>query len=108
MYFRGISCIHRKIVKLGLEEENRELQQLLMENPRAGMLERGTCGLRKVRTRDGSRGQGKQFGARVHYLLAPHRQTIYMVGVYSKGEQDSLSPRQKIALCRWIRTTIVE
>jgi hypothetical protein len=46
------------IVKLGLEEELGQLQLELRRNPRAGVLDPGTCGLRKVRIRDSARGQG--------------------------------------------------
>lgn len=94
----------REVVRLGLEREYREVQNFLMENPFAGAVEPGACGLRKVRTRDIARGQGKRFGARMHYLLVPHRLTIYMVSLYPKHEQKGLTPEQKKALCRWIRT----
>lgn len=53
--------------------------------------------------RDRSRGQGKRFGARVHYLYLPHRETIYFLSVYAKDEQDALTPDQKKRLCAVIR-----
>ena len=52
---------------------------------------------------DAGRGQGKSFGARVHYLFLPHRHTLYLVNVYGKDEQDALSPQQKKELCDRIR-----
>ena len=75
----------------------------LARSPTAGVLDPGTCGLRKVRIGDRSRGQGKSYGARVHYLFVPHRQTIYLLNVYTKDEQDTLTPEQKKQLCAKIR-----
>jgi hypothetical protein len=60
-----------------------------------GSLDAGTGGLRKVRMADPGRGKGKRSGARVHYLYVPHRQRVYLVYVYSKDEDDVLSPEQK-------------
>jgi hypothetical protein len=93
----------RQIVKLGLEEELADLQWLLRQNPRAGVVEPGTCGMRKVRIGDPWRGQGKRFGARVHYAFSPREESIYLMGVFRKNEQATLSPEQKKALCRRLR-----
>jgi hypothetical protein len=93
----------RRIVKLGLEEELGELQVELSRNPRAGVLDPGTCGVRKIRIPDSSRGQGKRFGARVHYAFSPRERTIYLMSVYPKNEQATLTPEQKKELCRRLR-----
>jgi hypothetical protein len=93
----------RRVVRLGLEEDLRKLQNLLEANPYAGDLDPGTCGLRKVRMTDSGHGRGKRGGARVHYLLVPSRETIYLVNVYPKGEQVLLTPDQKRVLCRLAR-----
>jgi len=45
-----------------------ELQQLLMNNPEAGSLIRGTGGLRKLRFADAGRRKGKRSGIRVIYF----------------------------------------
>lgn len=93
----------KRVVKLKLESEFHELQLELVQNPRAGALDPGTCGLRKVRMKDRARGQGKRFGARVHYLFLPHQNTIYLLNIYPKDEQDTLTEDQKKALCQQIR-----
>lgn len=93
----------RRVIKYGLEEELRDLEDELRSNPRAGDVDPAACGLRKVRMPDRGRGQGKRFGARVHYLVAPHRKTIYLVFVYRKGVQNLLTSEQRDALCRWVR-----
>ncbi len=41
------------------------------------------------------RGKGKSSGARVHYVYLPHRAVIYLLFVYSKGEQAVLTDDQK-------------
>ena len=49
-----------------LNDENfRELQKVLMDNPEAGDVIEGTGGLRKVRHADEKRGKGKRGGLRV-------------------------------------------
>jgi hypothetical protein len=93
----------RRVIKYGLEEELRDLEDELRRNPKAGDVDPAACGLRKVRMGDRGRGQGKRFGARVHYLFAPHRETIYLIFVYRKGVQNLLTSEQRDSLCRWVR-----
>jgi hypothetical protein len=45
----------RRIVKYGLDGELAGLQAELRRNPRAGVVEPGTCGLRKLRMSDSTR-----------------------------------------------------
>lgn len=94
----------KKVVALGLEADLAKLQNRLRQNPGAGDVEPGTCGLRKIRMTDSPHGRGKRGGARVHYFYHPPRQIIYLVWVYTKAEQDTLAPDQKRELCRWVRT----
>lgn len=42
-----------------------------------------------------STGKGKSSGARVHYLYLPDDKLIYLIFLYSKGEQATLTPDQK-------------
>lgn len=100
--FVEMAAFTSRIVKLGLDDDLRKLEDQLLRNPTAGDLDPGACGLRKVRMGDATRGQGKRFGARVHYLFVPHRSTIYLFNVYPKDAQDALAPEQKKALCRLI------
>lgn len=93
----------QRIVKLGLESELADVQAQLRQNPRAGVVEPGTCGLRKLRMKDPGRGQGKRFGARIHYAFIPRDKMILLLSVYRKDEQAMLMPEQKRMLCRWLR-----
>ena len=85
----------RRIARLGLEKDLRDLQLALLENPRAGWLDPGTGGLRKVRMSAARLGKGKSGGARVHYLYLSHVRRIYLIFVYAKNEELTLSPDQK-------------
>jgi len=100
--FVEMTAFTRRIVQLDLEEDLRQLQVDLESNPVAGRLDPGTCGLRKVRMTDSTRSQGKSFGARVHYLVVPQTEWIYLLHVYPKHEQDTLTPEQKKLLCRLV------
>ena len=93
----------RRIVALGLEESLKELQARLLESPDLGDIDPGSGGLRKVRMPDPARGKGTRSGARVHYLLVPHIALIYLVFVYTKGEDDTLTRQQKKALASGVR-----
>lgn len=93
----------RRGIKYGPEEELRDLEDELRSNPKAGDVDPAACGVRKVRMPHRGRGEGKRFGARVHYLVAPHGETIYLVFVYRKGVQNLLTSEQRDPLCRWVR-----
>ena len=95
MEFVETAVFTRRIVALGLEDELNELQLALRAGTALGAVEGGTGGLRKVRMPDRRRGQGKSGGARVHYLALPHRNMVYLVYVYGKGETDALTDDQK-------------
>lgn len=88
----------RRIAQLELEDDLRRLQLSLLANPRAGALDPGTGGLRKIRMSDERRGKGKRGGARVHYLLLETVGRLYFVFVYAKHEMDTLTPTQKRSL----------
>jgi hypothetical protein len=94
----------RRVVRLGLEDDLRRLQDHLESNPGIGAVDPGTCGLRKVRMADAGHRRGKRGGARVHYFYYPRRQIIYLMWIYTKTEQGTLSPDQKRMLCNWVRS----
>lgn len=95
LYFIETKTFTKRIGDLGLEEELRGLQDDLLRDPAAGVLDGGTGGLRKVRMRDRRRSKGKRGGARVHYLYLDREGLIYLMFVYGKDEQAMLTPRQK-------------
>ena len=67
--------------------------------PSAGVIIRGSGGIRKIRW--GSRGRGKQGGVRIIYFWAIPDNCIYLLTLYSKGVKDDLT-RAELAAWRKI------
>ena len=84
----------RRIGKAMSAEEYRQLQLALLSNPELGTQLGGR--LRKVRW--GSGGRGKRGGARVIYYWARADGVILMLFVFTKNEQEDLTPEQVRAL----------
>lgn len=106
--FVEITGFTRRVVELGLEDDLRTLRTRLRANPRAGAVEPGTGGLRKIRMADAARGKGTRGGVRVHCLFVPDRETLYLVSLYPKDEQATLTPDQKRVLSRLARIITTE
>lgn len=86
----------RKWKELGLSDESlRELQNILLKNPKAGDTIQGTGGLRKIRIP--LENTGKRGGGRVLYVDIELKETIYFVNVYTKNEKDDLTEDEKKA-----------
>lgn len=101
-HFVELEPFTRRVVELDLEDDLRELEDLLRQNPTAGVIDPGTCGLRKIRMTASKRGRGKRFGARVHYYYFPSDGMILFFNLYLKEEQSTLSPAQKKMLCAFV------
>ena len=87
--------------KLGLsDDELRQLQESLLENPKAGKVIRGTKGLRKIRI--AFEGQGKSGSGRVAYVDFTVYETIYLITAYPKNEKDNLSEAERNAIAKII------
>jgi mRNA-degrading endonuclease RelE of RelBE toxin-antitoxin system len=82
----------KKIHSIFTEEEYRNLQNELILNPEKGKVIRGSGGLRKIR--GGISGRGKSGGVRIIYYWILKKDTILMLLVYPKNEQDNLTPSQ--------------
>lgn len=78
------------------DDEYRELQNFLMEQPNFGDVIQGTGGLRKLRWSLGSR--GKRGGIRVIYCWQVARDQIYLFTLYAKNEVLDLSNDEKKVL----------
>lgn len=74
------------------EDDVRELELVLIQEPRKGRVVQDTGGVRKVRA--APEGRGKRGGARVIYLYVERREKIYLLLCYPKNEQDDLTPEQ--------------
>jgi len=80
------------------DEEYRQLQNQLANNPELGDVMPGTGGFRKLRWADSSRRKGRRSGLRIIYYYFPAAQQIWLMTLYDKDEASDLSPRMKKAL----------
>lgn len=94
--FIEVPIFTKKWKELGLTDDDlRELQNILLNDPKTGKVIQGTGGLRKIRIPMENR--GKSGGSRVIYVDIELKETIYFVNVYSKNEQDDLTKDEKKA-----------
>lgn len=96
--FIEVPMFTKKWQELGLtDEELRKLENVLIENPKAGDAIQGTGGLRKIRVAMENKGKGKRGGARVIYVDIEVKEIIYFINVYTKNEKDDLTEDEKKA-----------
>lgn len=96
--FIEVPIFTKKWKELGFTDENlRELQKVLLDDPKAGDAIQGTGGLRKIRIPMENKGKGKRGDARVVYVDVELKESIYFINVYSKDEKADLTPDEKKA-----------
>ena len=94
--FIEVPMFTKKWKELGLTDENlRDLENVLLENPKAGDTIQGTGGLRKIRIP--LENTGKRGGGRVLYVDIELKETIYFINVYTKNEKEDLTEDEKKA-----------
>jgi hypothetical protein len=94
----------RRIVKHGLQAELAQVQAELRDDPRCGVVEPGTCGLRRMPMPESARWNGRRFGVRIHYALVPREAAIYLLAVGRNDAHPAWTPEQKRELCSRLRT----
>lgn len=94
------SVFTKRMERLLDDESYRLLQIELILRPTAGTVIPGTGGLRKLRW--AVKGGGKRGGARVVYCWLGERDTILLLLLYAKGEQDELTSAQRTMLRRLV------
>ena len=82
------------------DNEYRNLQNFLIENPYTGDVIQETGGLRKLRWKIGN--QGKRGGLRVIYYYQKANDQIYFMTLYAKNEMANLSAQEKKILKQMI------
>lgn len=75
------------------EDDVREIEQELMQDPTAGNVIAGTGGLRKLRYAVG--GKGKSGGVRIIYFHRNKKGRLYLVTVYHKSAKDNLTKAER-------------
>jgi hypothetical protein len=84
--------------KLLTEEDRRQLELMLLADPRRGQVMERTGGFRTVRFTRPSRREGKSGGTRVIYYFIQRKDRIYLIEVYAKGVKDDLSRAEESGL----------
>lgn len=96
MIFIETSIFTEDVTSLLSDDEYREFQLFLAENPTEGDVIKDTGGLRKVRWSSG--GKGKRGGVRIIYYHKLSEAQIRLLVIYKKGIKDDLSADEKRAL----------
>jgi mRNA-degrading endonuclease RelE of RelBE toxin-antitoxin system len=91
----------KAITALMPDEEYRQLQAALVENPALGDLIPGTGGLRKLRW--ALPGRGKRGGVRVIYYWWVRQDQILMLMAYPKNVQTELTDAQRRLLAKLVK-----
>ncbi len=94
----------RRAERLLLERERQALVNYLAEHPKAGVIMRGTGGIRKLRW--ARAGMGKRSGVRVIYYYHNEQIPLYLLTLFGKGVKDDLTPSERHALRDLVRTLI--
>ena len=92
----------KKLIKKypSLKKELRELGILLSQNPQLGTALGNNCF--KVRLAIASKGKGKSGGARIITHAYVSAQTVYLLSIYDKSEQEAISDKQLKELLQYI------
>ena len=92
--FIEVPIFTKKWKELGLTDETlRELQNILLNDPKTGDVIQGTGGLRKIRMPN----KGKSGGSRAIYVDIELKEIIYFINVYTKNEKEDLTEEEKKA-----------
>jgi hypothetical protein len=80
------------------DDDFRDLQNILLKNPEAGVVIEGTGGLRKLRYLDRRRGKGRRGGMRVIYYWWLTGRQFWLFTVFDKDEAADLTAQEKKVL----------
>jgi hypothetical protein len=89
------------IDELLTEEQRREMQNSMLENPEVGVVIAGGGGIRKMRWKLGQR--GKSGGIRIIYFLNPTKTVVYFLLAYAKSEKSDLTQKQIKELAKFAK-----
>ena len=101
MEFIETPLFTKQINKLLPDDDYKSLQDLLIMNPEAGSVIRGSGGLRKVRW--SLIGKGKSSGIRAIYYHITADHQIYFLTAYAKNQQENLSDKELMILSKLVK-----
>jgi len=83
------TSVFTRLIRELMDDDNyRELQEALVQQPDAGDLIKGSGGLRKVRWK--LEGRGKRGGVRIIYYFKKQDDEIWLLTIYSKNEVENI------------------
>lgn len=97
MEFIETPTFTRLVTQLLTDDEYREMQNALVEDPERGDIIKGGGGIRKLR--HAVQGRGKSGGVRAIYYWVKDDHQIYMLVVYPKSKKDDLTDKE-VAILR--------
>lgn len=101
MLFVETPIFTREVAEVLTDDEYRGVQLALLFRPEQGPLIPKSGGLRKIRWKRS--GGGKRGGLRLIYYWDKDHDTVYMLLVYPKSDQEDLTPSQLKTLRKLVR-----
>lgn len=101
MEFIETPTFTRMVTELLSDDEYRELQNTLVEDPGRGDIIKGGGGIRKLR--HAVQGRGKSGGVRVIYYWVKDNHQIFMLVVYPKAKKDNLTDKETAILREYVK-----
>jgi hypothetical protein len=101
MEFIETPTFTRMVIELLSDDEYRELQNILVEDPGRGDLIKGGGGIRKLRY--AVQGRGKSGGIRVIYYWVKDNHQIFMLVAYPKTKKDNLTDKETAILREYVK-----
>ncbi len=101
MEFIETPVFTRQVLNLLDDDEYRELQNVLLDDPEAGDVIKGGGGIRKIRF--GIQGRGKSGGVRTIYFWKKAADQIFMLLIYSKSKKDTLTDTETEILRGYVK-----
>lgn len=89
----------RRAEALITEQEKQSIINYLALHPHAGVIMKGTGGIRKLRWATG--GKGKSGGARVVYYFHNESMPLFLLTLFGKSEKANLSKSERNELARF-------
>ena len=87
------TTVFTRLIQEQMDDDNyRELQAALVQNPESGKVISGSGGLRKVRWK--VEGRGKRGGIRIIYYWKKFNDQLWMLYCYTKADKEDLTKAQ--------------
>lgn len=93
VHFVRLKTFDRTAKGLLRDDEERQLEKDIANDPEAAPVISGTGGVRKIRVGVGHR--GKRGGARILYLYVAATETVYLLWAYPKNARENITNEEK-------------